>query len=122
MRSISAEPFQSFLKDGRLGLLDLQEQRILPVASEQQRDPGARANAADPDHLAGEVDQAVALEQEAPVTLEARAVGAQELVQPVEELVARAAGEKIVDLPERRSSIGTISGGSARMRGSPSTM
>ena len=46
-----------------LGLLDLQEQRVVVVAAEHQGDPGARADAAHPHHLARQVDEAVALEQ-----------------------------------------------------------
>ena len=44
-------------------LLDLQEQRVIVVAAEQQDDPAARADAADPDHLAGHVDELEPVEQ-----------------------------------------------------------
>ena len=50
-----------------LGLLDLEEERIAVVAAEQQHDPGAGADAADPDDLEGGVDEAVAVEQRAAV-------------------------------------------------------
>ena len=46
-----------------LRLLDLQEEGVVVVAAEQQHDPGARADAADADDLAGGVDVAEALEQ-----------------------------------------------------------
>ena len=48
----------------RLGLLGLQEQRfVLAFAALHQSDPGAGADAADPDHLAGQLDQGEVLEQ-----------------------------------------------------------
>ena len=53
------------------------------------------------------------LEQHAPVVLQRGAVGAQQLVQAVEHFIAFGA--------LARSSIGTISGGSATIRASPST-
>ena len=64
------------LQHRRPGLFRLQEQRVLLVVAEQQRHPGARADAAHADHLAGEVDQAVLVEQDPPLRLEARAVRA----------------------------------------------
>ena len=57
-------------------LLELQEQRILVVAAEQQHDPGARADAADADDLAGRVHVAEALQQLAAIAGKGRAVGA----------------------------------------------
>ena len=48
---------KEILEHRRLGLLHLQKQRILPVTPDQQRDPRARADAADPDHLASEIGQ-----------------------------------------------------------------
>ena len=51
------------LEHRRLGLLELQEQRIAVVAPEQEHDPGARSDAADTDHLARGVHVAEALEQ-----------------------------------------------------------
>ena len=62
------------LEHRRLGLLDLEEQRVGVVASEHQRDPAPGADAADPDDLAGEVDQPVRLEQVAAVGLQRAAV------------------------------------------------
>ncbi len=55
------------------------------IASQQERDPGARAHAADPDHLAREVDEPVLLEQLAPIRLERAAVGAEAVVDPLGE-------------------------------------
>ena len=58
-----------------LRLLGLQEQRVLAVAAEQQHDPGAGADAADADDLAGRVHVLEALEQLAPVGRQGAAVG-----------------------------------------------
>ena len=49
-------PAEVGLQHRILGLLDLEEQWIVGVASEHQDDPAARADAADADHLAREVD------------------------------------------------------------------
>ena len=51
------------LEHRRLRLLDLQEERVVVVAAEQQHDPAPRADAADADDLAGEVDDPELLEQ-----------------------------------------------------------
>ena len=69
------------LEHRALCLLQLQEQRVLVIPAEQQRDPGARADAADADDLAGEVDEAVTLEQPAAVASERAAIGADGIVQ-----------------------------------------
>ena len=45
------------LQDGRLRLLELQEQRIVVVDPEEEGDPCAGADASDPDDLAGQVDE-----------------------------------------------------------------
>ncbi len=60
-----------------LSLLDLQEERVGVVTAEEQRDPGSRADAADPDDLAGEVDEVVLLEQAAAVGREGAPVVAE---------------------------------------------
>jgi hypothetical protein len=59
------------LEDRRLGLLDLEDERIVIVASEEQRDPAAGADRADTDGLAGQVDVAKAVEQTAAARLDA---------------------------------------------------
>ena len=51
----------------RLGLLDLEEQRIVVVDALQQDDPAARADAAHAHHLARRVDDAIARQQRAAV-------------------------------------------------------
>ena len=84
----------------------------LLVAPEQEHDPGARADAADAHDLAGQVDVAVAVEQPPAVALERAAVGARRADAGLD----RPAGpsrDEILD--------GTMSGGSATMRGWPST-
>jgi hypothetical protein len=58
-------------------LLDLEEQRILLVATHQQRDVRARADAADPDDLPRRVDELEPLEQPPPVVLQGRPERAQ---------------------------------------------
>ena len=62
------------LEHRRLRFLQLQEQRFVFVASQQQRDPVAGADAADADDLAREVEQAKLVDQHAAVALEAREV------------------------------------------------
>ena len=59
---------------GRLRLLDLQEQRVVAAAAEQEHDPDARADAADADDLARHVDEAEALEQRAALARQRAAV------------------------------------------------
>ena len=68
------------LEDGRLRLLDLEKQRVPLVRAEHESDPGARADAADADHLAGKVDEPELFEQVTPVGLERAPVGADEVV------------------------------------------
>ena len=70
------------LEHRRLGLLGLQEKRILPVATHHQDHPGAGPDASDPDHLAGHFDESVAVEDVAAITLEAFAVAAEQLPHP----------------------------------------
>ena len=51
------------LQNGRLCLLDLKEQGILAVAGVEEHDVAASADAADADHLEGNVDKAIAFDQ-----------------------------------------------------------
>ena len=62
------------LEDRRLGLLDLEEQRIVGVVAEQEDDPGAEADAPDADDLERRVDRSVVVEQDAAILLERRAI------------------------------------------------
>ena len=61
-----------------LRLLDLQEERVVAVAAEQQQDPAPRPDAADPDDLACQVDHPELLEQVPAVLLQRPAVFAEE--------------------------------------------
>ncbi len=100
------------LSTERLGLLDLQEQRVAVVPAAQQHDPAAGPDAADPDHLAGHVDELELVEQGPPVARQRAAVVVQQAPDPVSSVLARSASGS-------RSAIGTISGGSALIRTSP---
>src|SRR5207342_893248 len=57
------------LQHGGRGLLDLQEERILLIATLEQDDERPRADAADAHDLAGDVDDFEALEQMTPIVL-----------------------------------------------------
>src|SRR5215211_3743407 len=65
-----AAPGQVVLQDRPGCLLDLQEQRILLVAALEQDDEGPGADAAHPDHLAGQVDEPEPLQQQTAIVLE----------------------------------------------------
>ena len=67
--------------------LDLEEQRVLLVASLEQDDVGAGADAADADDLACDVDEPKPLEQVAAIVLQRLAVGAELFVEPFLDLV-----------------------------------
>jgi hypothetical protein len=69
------------------GLLDLQEQRVLRVASLEQDDECPGADAADADDLAGQVHDLEALQQVAPVVLQGGPVGAELFVGDRHDLV-----------------------------------
>ena len=89
-------PAQEFLQYRLLGLLHLQEQRVLAVAADQQCDPRASADAANPDHLAGEVGQVKLLEQHTPVELEGLAIAAHQPPKLLEYLIAPMAGRELL--------------------------
>ena len=85
--------------------LDLQEQRILLVAALEQDDERSGADAADPDHLAGHVDDLEALQKRPPVILQGVAVRAELLVDDTLELIDRrtdARGEHAQRYDDRR--------------------
>ena len=92
------------LEHGRLRFLDLEEERIALVASEQQRDPAPGPDAADADDLAGDVDELELLEEVATIGLEAPAVVAEGSRSSSRSCSASASGMS--------SSSRTISGGS----------
>ena len=62
----------------RLGLLQLEQQRVARVPALHQHDPGAGPDAADPHDLAGQRDEPVALHQHAALRRQAGAVLVQE--------------------------------------------
>ena len=97
-----------------IGLLDLQEERVGVVLAEHEEDPAAGADAAHADDLARQVDHPVALEQVAPVGLEAVAVDAELLVEPGLE-------RRGIDVARRARRSGTSNGASLAIRTSPST-
>ena len=109
--ALAEEPLQHRL----LGLLGLQEQRVAAVAAEHQHDPGAGADAADADDLAGRVDVVEVLEQHrggrSPACAGRTGSGR----------AARRSKSSRSSSGGSRSSIGTISGGSATIRRWPST-
>ena len=74
-------------EDRRVGFLDLEDQRVVVAAAVEQRDPATGPDAADADHLAGGVDEAVPIEevlalvgQTGPVVVEQRCDAAQLVV------------------------------------------
>jgi hypothetical protein len=63
-----------------LRLLDLQKERIVEVAAYAQESPAADADAADPHHLAGEIDASEPVEEHATIRRDRRAIAANDLV------------------------------------------
>ena len=61
----------------RLGLLELEDERVGVVAADQDEDVGAGADAADADDLPRAVDVAVALDEPPPVARQRPPVGAE---------------------------------------------
>ena len=59
LRGLAAET----LEDRLICLLDLQDQRVVLIGTLQDDDPGTRADTADTDHLAGDIDTVVALQE-----------------------------------------------------------
>jgi hypothetical protein len=72
--------WQRALQDRGGRLLDLQEQRVLLIATLEQDDERPGADAAHPDHLAGHIDQLEPLQQLAPIILQAGPVGPERLM------------------------------------------
>jgi hypothetical protein len=85
------------LEDGGLGLLGLEEQRVAVVASQQQEDPGAGADAAHPHHLPRHVDEPELRQQMLPVRGQRAGVGAQQGLHLVEDPLRRLAREQLLD-------------------------
>ena len=89
-------------QDRDLGFLGLQEQRFDPVAGVHQQDPGAGADAADPDDLAGHLDQGELLEQVPPVGLQGAPVLAQHGADLLVDRVGLHIAEELLDRDDRR--------------------
>ena len=86
----------------------------LVVVADQEHDPGAGADAADADHLAGGVAEAEPLQEVPVIPSQGSAVGVQDVLQSVLDLV----GLLVAGIS---SWIRTIIGGSLTRRGRPST-
>ena len=95
-------PADVLLEHRLLGLLQLQEQRIAAVATEEQRDPRPRPDAADADDLPREVGQLELLEQLAPVVVERLAIDPDQRAQPVERLLALVPGKEHAERHDQR--------------------
>ncbi len=95
-------PAEELLQHRRFCLLELQHERILAVATHQQRDPGAGSDAADADDLAREIDQLELLEQRPPVARKRLRVGAEKLVQLREHEIAAARRGEFADRHDQR--------------------
>src|SRR5215203_3183865 len=72
---------QRALQDRPGRLLDLQEQRILLIATLEQSDEGPGADTAHPDHLAGHIDQLEPLQQPPLIVTQAGPVGTELLME-----------------------------------------
>src|SRR4051812_10198239 len=71
------------LEHGGLSLLELEEQRIPPVAAEQEQNPGPRADASHAHNLAGEIHDPEPLKEHSPIRLQGASVVAPRLAQPL---------------------------------------
>ena len=85
-----------------LRLLRLQEQRVVAVAAEHQDDPGAGADAADADDLAGGVDEAEPLEQATAVAGEGAPVLADQVPEPILDVRGLLGADKLGDRDDQR--------------------
>ena len=74
-------------QDRRGRLLDLQEQRVLFIAALQQHDVRPGADAANPDDLAGHIDQFEPLQQVAAIIEQGFPVRTEPVVDSILELV-----------------------------------
>ncbi len=85
------------LEHRRAGLLDLQEQRIVARPALQHEDVAARPDAADADHLAGEVERPEVVEQVAPVGRQAAPVRGEPPADEVGDVGAVGLGRQVLD-------------------------
>ena len=89
-------------QNGDLGFLGLQEQRLVSVSAVHQQDPGAGADAADPDDLAGRLDQRELLQQVPPVRLQRAPVLAQHRADLVIDRAGPHIGEELLQGDDHR--------------------
>ena len=75
-----------------LGLLGLEEQRVLVVVADQEHDPGTGADTSDADHLAGGVAEAEPLEEVPMIPRQGSPVAVQDVQEGVLDLVASLSG------------------------------
>jgi hypothetical protein len=86
-----------------LSLLDLHEQGIASVAADHQRDPAARADARDSDHLVGNVDDLVGVEKLPPVGLERASEPLEDRAhEPLDRLRVGDPAENLLDRDDQR--------------------
>src|SRR5215218_6253576 len=78
---------QVVLQDRGAGLLQLQEQRVVLVATLEQDDVGQRPDASDTDHLAGHVDGLELLQQLPVIVAQGGPVGAELVTEQALHLV-----------------------------------
>ena len=84
VRTRFEEPFE----DGGLGLLDLEEERVVVAGALEQRHVRPEADAADADDLQRRIDDPVAIEQDAAILLETLPVSRSGVVgEPERELL-----------------------------------
>ena len=80
-----------------LRLLELEEQRVVVVAADQEQDPGACTHAADADDLACGMHVPVALEQVAPVVRQRAPIRANHAPHDVLEVVLLRTRQYVLD-------------------------
>ena len=90
------------LEHRRLRLLELEEQGVRLVSTEEKDDPGTRSHAAHADHLACGMHIAVALEQRSPVVRERTAVGGNHVPDRVLEMLLLGTRQNILDGGDER--------------------
>ena len=79
------------------GLLELEEHDVAGVVALEQGDVGAQPDAADPDHLVGQVDDLVVGEHAPPVRRQGVQVGLQALDQPARLPLGHVGDQRLVD-------------------------
>src|SRR5262245_36625359 len=93
---------QHGLKDRWPGFLALEKKRVGVVPTEHQDDPTARADAADPDDLPGQVNEAVALEQLSPVARKCPPITPDQVVDFIGDLPDITLAHELLDRHDER--------------------